>query len=1353
MAAAQYQINTGTPDGNNGDLVRDAFVKTQDNFTSLFNSQPPTLYRPNAAIDFSINHMIGFKYYVQLHKFIIDGEDYELSAGGTLTLSAADATLSRIDVIVGRLNTTDPANPTVSIEVIEGVLSSQPVEPAINLLTEVKLSVKLILANQTTDGKSTSNMFYDENIEWTNTSLPTGANLDYITGPFNGIKNIYLPAISTTPEILSWSNASMVPLPVSNGKFVFAIKSAANRGVDTTISIKLTNSVSTDYHIRSFSLDNDLSNFGYTFSGATVWDVISIPMEEIPGSKTNLTEFDQVSLTISNSSELAIDWIHIEDGVEEVDPAKDIIPAGLEGVVETGSQDDQNIIVKLGGEDYPVIIDQDKGQLIAGENDVVTYDTSFKAYAGDVTVDPEESYGALYHAGVRFREFDSGSYFVRGEYTKDGFAFADSVDPSLRIDVVPSALTTDITVTLPTGAGKLALTSEIPSIVAGTGIAVNYVGTAATISSTGGGGGSGGTELIDEGNGNGLVITGRTAANYGNVGALAVDLSYSADPSTTAGATGEYSTIAGGYDNTASAVYGVVGGGYGNTASGDYGTLVAGGANNTASAYYAVISGGTSNSASGQYSIVAGGNTNSASGQYGVVGGGAENQASGDYSTVTGRWNIAPSYGETSSGVYSTTYTAADALDLDPTDRLFNLGNGLNNNNRSDAFTILKAGEVLAPSLTTSMIDSAANSVLTTKEWVTANGGGGTKITNEGSGNGLGYSYRGPGQGLGTIGAGAVCFTNRSIPMMGSLPDTAGATGTASVVTGGKDNTASSTYSTISGGFNNTASAVNSTVGGGLNNQATASRATIAGGDDNTASGVLSAIGGGEENIASGAGATVGGGYTNSASGQYSTISGGYGNVASAEEAFIGGGEKNTASAIYSVAVGGYENTSSAYASFVGGGIYNTASAEYSIVLGGDTNTASGNFSMASGKRNEAFSYAETAFGVYSTDYVPVSTTAHNVADKIFNIGNGVSAAAKSDALTVLKGGEVLAPSATTALIDAAADSVLTTKEWVVANSGGGGGGTALLDEGNGDGLVVSGRTAANYGNVGLNAVDLGYSSAASTTIGATANYTTVGGGYNNTASTYNATVSGGYTNTASGGNATIGGGYGNTGSGYYSTISGGGSNSVSGYQSTIGGGYTNNIDVDSQQSTIGGGTGNAITGFRYSTIGGGRTNSVTALNGTVGGGFDNDATSVYASIGGGQGNVTSGGTGSVGHMTISGGKSNTASGVYSTVTGGLSNTASGLYATAGGQGNTAGDGETVFGQYATAGTARAFAIGAGTVGTPSNVLEVYKSGGIVFNPSSQPGETIAGMMYYDSTSNVFKFYNGTAWLQIQTVV
>ena len=504
------------------------------------------------------------------------------------------------------------------------------------------------------------------------------------------------------------------------------------------------------------------------------------------------------------------------------------------GYSTTGSIVGGDLIVTIGDpEETAIVINSTEGEINSGFNDFVTYDSSFKAYEGDVTVNPEERYSALYHSGVRFREFDSGSSFVKGEYTRNGFAFADSVDPSLRIDVVPSALTTDITVTLPTESGKLALTSEIPSIVAGTGIAVNYVGTAATISATGGGGGSGGTELIDEGNGDGLVIAGRIAANYGNVGLNAVDLGFSNSASSTAGATGANSTLSGGLNNATSATNSTISGGYTNTDSGYTLNTISGGGNNTISVY----------------------------------------------------------------------------------------------------------------------------------------------------------------------------------------------TTAATTISGGKGNTASASYSTVSGGYDNTASGSYAVVAGGGGNQATGDQATISGGYSNEAHGGYT---------------SVGGGNVNTASGEYSTVSGGYDNTAS----------------------GGYGAN----------------------ISGGQFNTASG-------------------------DYFP-----------------------------------------------------------------------------------------------------------------------TIGGGNNNTASGYTAS-------------------------------------------------------------------------------------------------------------------------------TVSGGNGNTASGYGSTVTGGRANTASGNYSTAGGQSNTAGDGETVFGQYATAGTARAFAIGAGTVGTPSNVLEVYKSGGIVFNPSSQPGETIAGMMYYDSTANKIKFYNGTAWIELQTVI
>jgi trimeric autotransporter adhesin len=63
-------------------------------------------------------------------------------------------------------------------------------------------------------------------------------------------------------------------------------------------------------------------------------------------------------------------------------------------------------------------------------------------------------------------------------------------------------------------------------------------------------------ELINEGNGDGIVLAGRTASNYGNVGDKAVDLSHSNQSSATYGATAVYS-FASGYLATASGPYSV----------------------------------------------------------------------------------------------------------------------------------------------------------------------------------------------------------------------------------------------------------------------------------------------------------------------------------------------------------------------------------------------------------------------------------------------------------------------------------------------------------------------------------------------------------------------------------------------------------------------------------------------------------------------------------------------------------------------------------------------------------------------------------------------------------------------------
>ena len=159
-------------------------------------------------------------------------------------------------------------------------------------------------------------------------------------------------------------------------------------------------------------------------------------------------------------------------------------------------------------------------------------------------------------------------------------------------------------------------------------------------------------------------------------------------------ASGKNSVIVGGFGNTAS--------GYTSTAMGIY---------STASGNYAVSMGANS-TASGSYSTTMGSHT----------------QASGDYSTALGAYTTAPSGYETVLGRYNTDYTPVSNFSWDNNDRLFVIGNGTLNVNRSNALTILKnANTTIGGSL---MINGNGSSY----SFPTGRGSSGQILVSDGSG-------------------------------------------------------------------------------------------------------------------------------------------------------------------------------------------------------------------------------------------------------------------------------------------------------------------------------------------------------------------------------------------------------------------------------------------------------------------------------------------------------------------------------------------------------------------------------------------------------------------------------------------
>ncbi|MEC8627406.1 MAG: tail fiber domain-containing protein [Bacteroidota bacterium] len=199
-------------------------------------------------------------------------------------------------------------------------------------------------------------------------------------------------------------------------------------------------------------------------------------------------------------------------------------------------------------------------------------------------------------------------------------------------------------------------------------------------------------------------------------------------------------------------------------------------------------------------------------------------------------------------------------------------------------------------------------------------------------------------------------------------------------------------------GYNTTASGQESTAMGTLTRASgTSSTAmgasTIASGNYSTAMGLETEASGnysiamGLETEASGRVSTATGDYT-VASGDYSTTMGAYTTASGDESTAMG----------YGTTASGDESTA------MGGGT--EASGTNSTAMGFNT-TASGTVSTAMGSFTTAPSAYETVIGRHNTSYTPLDSVNWNTGDRLFVIGNGSSASSRSDALVVLKNGNV----------------------------------------------------------------------------------------------------------------------------------------------------------------------------------------------------------------------------------------------------------------------------------------------------------------------------------------------------------
>ncbi len=118
----------------------------------------------------------------------------------------------------------------------------------------------------------------------------------------------------------------------------------------------------------------------------------------------------------------------------------------------------------------------------------------------------------------------------------------------------------------------------------------------------------------------------------------------------------------------------------------------------------------------------------------------------------------------------------------------------------------------------------------------------------------------------------------------------------------------------------------------------------------------------------------------------------------------LAAGYNTTASGSISVALGSTNEASGDYSTALGVG--NFATGNYSTATG-YTTTAAGRYSLTAGTNTSAPSWAETVVGSWNETYTPAAPTSYSSTDRVFVVGNGMSSASRSNALTVLKNGNI----------------------------------------------------------------------------------------------------------------------------------------------------------------------------------------------------------------------------------------------------------------------------------------------------------------------------------------------------------
>lgn len=253
----------------------------------------------------------GFQYTVTAASYYIAGVLYT-SAEQTITLSAADGTFDRIDVLA--------LDNTGTLVKITGTPATAPSEPDIDASTQIEVTFVTVGVSASAPATATTESVYLEDTEWTS-SITSGTHINKAStsNPRTGTKCIEATS-AVTNDVLLLNKGSAVPA-TNYSNLVFYLRNKTANWSTTRIRFHFRNAAGT--RVGSI-VSLGTGTFGFSSANTSSYQAVSIPLTAfaIPAG----TSIQSLNVAVNGTT--AIGW-YIDDVVLQLNGAGTGSTSGL----------------------------------------------------------------------------------------------------------------------------------------------------------------------------------------------------------------------------------------------------------------------------------------------------------------------------------------------------------------------------------------------------------------------------------------------------------------------------------------------------------------------------------------------------------------------------------------------------------------------------------------------------------------------------------------------------------------------------------------------------------------------------------------------------------------------------------------------------------------------------------------------------------------------------------------------------------------------------------------------------------------------------------------------------------------